>query len=78
MDLAISIAGIFALVMLVALLARSRGKLDQKPKRGIHPGRGDQMINASYDSGGPGGGHGTIIRVPKDPQEYTKAMSPKK
>ncbi|MEW2916903.1 hypothetical protein AB1A64_07500 [Ruegeria sp. ANG10] len=78
MDLAIGIAGILAVVMLVAFLARSREKLDQKPKRGIHPGRGDQMINASYDSGGPGGGHGTIVRVPKDPQEYTKAMSPKK
>ncbi|WP_170330541.1 hypothetical protein [Ruegeria arenilitoris] len=71
------IAGILAAVILVALLARSRAKSDPKPERGIEPGQGEQLVNASYDSGG-GGGHGIVVRVPKDPQEYAKIMTPKK
>ncbi|AXT26164.1 hypothetical protein D1823_06005 [Ruegeria sp. AD91A] len=72
----ISIA-VTVFVVLVALLAWSRSKNEPQPKRGSHPGIGYRTIHANYDSGGPGGGHSTQYRVPKDPQDYAKAMMPK-
>lgn len=46
------------------------------PERGTEPGRGYTEIEANYHSGGPGGGHSSIIRVPKDPQEYARSFVP--
>jgi len=60
----------------VILLARSRAKADPKT-RGTKPGLGDQLIDMSYGTGGPGGGHSAVIRVTRDPQQYAKAMMPK-
>ncbi len=64
------------IVALVVLLARSRARADPKT-RGTKPGQGDQLIDMFYGSGGPGGGHGSVIRVTRDPQVYAKAMMPK-
>ncbi|MEM1078419.1 MAG: hypothetical protein AAGI09_07820 [Pseudomonadota bacterium] len=46
------------------------------PERGSAPGVGYTKIEANYHSGGPGGGHSTIIRVPRDPQEYARSFVP--
>jgi len=67
-----------AVITLTALLARSRSRHETKDRRGCEPGRGDQIIDNTYYSGGPGGGHGGITLVTRDPQAYTKAMCPRK
>jgi len=64
--------GIVTLVISLATL-RYRSNLD---KRGTEPGQGDQLIDMSFSSGGPGGGHGTVIRVTRDPQKYAQAFVP--
>lgn len=63
-------------IAVVTLLARSRAKADPKT-RGTKPGFGDQLIDMSYGTGGPGGGHSAVICVTRDPQKYAKAMMPK-
>jgi hypothetical protein len=76
MDLAYALGGLVAVVVLVVLLARSRARNDDKDRRGTEPGEGDQLIDNAYYSGGLGGGHGDVTRVPRDPQEYAKAFVP--
>lgn len=65
-----------AVVALVTLLARSREKVDNKSRHGTEPGYGDQLIDTAYGTGGPGGGHGGVTRITRDPQEYAKAFVP--
>ncbi|MGR3759562.1 hypothetical protein ACUXV3_05450 [Roseobacteraceae bacterium NS-SX3] len=72
------IVEIGAVILLTALLARSRARHENKNRRGCEPGRGDQIIDNTYYSGGPGGGHGGITLVTRDPHAYTKAMCPRK
>ncbi len=78
MDLGLGVViGIAVVIAMTVLLGRSRAKNEPKPKRGSLPGTGFRTIHANYDSGGSGGGHFTQYRVPKDPQDYAKAMMPK-
>jgi len=64
------------IIALVVLFTRRRVRATPKT-RGTKPGRGDQLIDVSVGGGSPGGGHGSVIRVTRDPQLYTKAMMPK-
>jgi hypothetical protein len=47
-------------------------------KRGVEPGLGDSLVQGGIGSaaGGSGGGHNTVIRVTRDPQQYAKAFVP--
>ena len=66
--------------LLAVLLARAVwvvwAEKRQPPERGTAPGIGYTEIEANYHSGGPGGGHSAIIRVPRDPQEYARSFVP--
>jgi len=69
--------GIALIVILVGLLARSRARAESaKNRRGTDPGEGDQLIDSGYYAGGLGGGHGGVIRVTRDPQQYAKGFVP--
>ncbi|MCC1493329.1 hypothetical protein [Cognatishimia sp. F0-27] len=50
---------------------------DKHQGRGSLPGKGYHTIDASYHSGGSGGGHSAEFRVPKDPQVYARLFIPK-
>ena len=63
---------------MVALLARAAVRRDAREGRGTEPGQGDRLIDMGYYSGGPGGGHGTAIRVTRDPQAFARAMMPRR
>ena len=45
-------------------------------KRGSRPGKGYHEIDASYTSGGGGGGQVKSFKVPKDPDEYARQFVP--
>ena len=67
-----------ALIVLVAgLRARQAVRHDPHDRRGSDPGTGYHVIDASYHSGGGGGGHSAQYRVPRDPQEYARLFIPK-
>ncbi|RKT34518.1 hypothetical protein BXY70_0536 [Roseovarius halotolerans] len=70
------ILGLVAVAALVAALARSRAVSERKSPRGCEPGQGDQLVDIGYASGGSGGGHGGVIRVTRDPQQYARAFVP--
>ncbi|HKL55656.1 MAG: hypothetical protein ACX93P_09060 [Roseovarius sp.] len=70
------ILGLVAVIVLVAALARSRAVSERKPARGCDPGQGDQLVDIGYASGGAGGGHGGVIRVTRDPQQYARGFVP--
>ncbi|RBW56075.1 hypothetical protein [Ruegeria sp. A3M17] len=71
------VCGLIAVVGSV-LIVRSVIKNERSEKiRGVQPGQGDQLIDHGTVLGG-GGGHVTVSRVTRDPQEYAKAMAPKK
>lgn len=72
----VSVIGIVLVFALTILLAWSRAKNEPKPKRGSPPGKGHRLIHVNYESGA-GGGHSTQYKVPRDPQDYAKAMVPK-
>ncbi|MCL6284319.1 hypothetical protein M3P21_12360 [Ruegeria sp. 2012CJ41-6] len=60
------------------VIIRSVGRQTRSEKiRGVEPGQGDQLIDHGTVLGG-GGGHVTVSRVTRDPQQYAKAMAPKK
>lgn len=60
------------------MIIRSTIKNERSNKiRGVEPGQGDQLIDHGTVLGG-GGGHVSVSRVTRDPQEYAKAMAPKK
>jgi len=78
MDAWAGIALLSALVLLVAVLRGAQAmRHDTLSKRGSDPGKGYHVIDASYHSGGSGGGHSAEFRVPKDPQEYARLFVPK-
>ena len=67
-----------ACIVLIVALARSRARHEmKKARRGTEPGQGDQLIDTSYYAGGPGGGHGGVTRVTRDPQLYARAFVPR-
>lgn len=63
-------------VLLVRAIWVVRAEQKNTPERGTLPGQGYTEIEANYHSGGPGGGHSSIIRVPRDPQEYARSFVP--
>ena len=66
--------------MLVAALRAAqsiRAERRQGTLRGTDPGSGHTIIDATYHSGGGGGGHQMQIRVPRDPQAYARLFVPK-
>jgi hypothetical protein len=72
------IAVLCGLVVLVAALrARQAVRHDRHDRRGSAPGKGYHVIDASYHSGGGGGGQSAEFRVPRDPQEYARLFIPK-
>ena len=76
MDLGVITVGVIALIVLTVALARSRMRADGDTRRGSDPGTGDHVIDISYNSGGPGGGHPGVLRVPRDPQDYARRFVP--
>jgi hypothetical protein len=73
------IAILSALVLLVSVLKAAQTIRQDRGRdpRGSAPGTGYHVIDASYHSGGAGGGHSAEFRVPKDPQEYAQMFVPK-
>jgi len=76
MDIGVITAGLVALIVLTLALARSRMRGDADTTRGSEPGTGDHVIDISYNSGGPGGGHHAVLRIPRDPQDYARRFVP--
>ncbi len=73
-----AITGLSALVLLVAVLRAAQSiRAERQQGRGTEPGPGDTIIDATYHSGGGGGGHQMEIRVPRDPQAYARLFVPK-
>ncbi|MBS0122665.1 hypothetical protein [Thetidibacter halocola] len=68
-----------ALILVVAGLRAVQAVRDDRERgtRGSEPGKGFHVIDASYHSGGSGGGHSTQYRVPRDPQDYARLFIPK-
>lgn len=66
---------ILGVAALSAWTAISRDRRDGK--RGALPGTGYHEIDASYHSGGSGGGQSGSFKVPRDPQEYARQFIPK-
>lgn len=72
------ITGLTALIVIVAGLRAAQAiREDRRRGRGSRPGTGYHVIDASYHSGGSGGGHSASYRVPRDPQEYARLFIPK-
>lgn len=70
------LSGALVGVLLIRAIWVVRAEERHPPPRGSEPGAGFTEIEANYHSGGPGGGHSTIIRVPRDPQEYARSFVP--
>lgn len=66
-------AAILAVLAVRAVIVVRR---ETNAARGSLPGKGYHVIDASYFSGGAGGGHSGEFRVPRDPQEYARAFVP--
>ncbi|WP_037307023.1 hypothetical protein [Ruegeria halocynthiae] len=80
MSTTIWIYGICGLIAVFGsvFIVRSVIKNERSEKiRGVEPGQGEQLIDHGTVLGG-GGGHVTVSRITRDPQEYAKAMAPKK
>ena len=67
-------------VILVILVVRAVfvWRAERGQPRGAAPGRGDHVIDASYTSGGAGGGHTGHFTVPRDPQDYARRFVPRR
>ena len=70
------LSGALIAVLLVRAFWVVRHESRTPQERGTAPGEGYTEIEANYHSGGPGGGHSSIIRVPRDPQEYARSFVP--
>ncbi len=71
------IYGTRGLITLIGCFAIIKSAINPKHTdkiRGVKPGQGDQLIDHGTVLGG-GGGHVTVSRVTRDPQEYAKAMA---
>ncbi|MCY4289599.1 MAG: hypothetical protein OXC63_13545 [Aestuariivita sp.] len=71
----IVIGAILCVVMISTWISLRQSKNEG---RGSLPGQGYNIIESNYCSGAGGGGHTSVHRVPKDPQEYAKKFNPRK
>ena len=74
-ELIVILCGAILLVTVLKGLQSLRNT--RNTSRGSPPGKGYHEIDASYTSGGGGGGNVMHYRVPQDPQEYAKTFVPK-
>ncbi len=65
------------IVLVAVLRARQAIRAERGTERGSLPGTGYHVIDASYHSGGGGGGQSYQFKVPRDPQEYARQFIPK-
>lgn len=70
------LSGAILLVLALRTVAVIRRE-GARPPRGAPPGKGHHVIDASYLSGGGGGGHHGTFTVPRDPQDYARALVPR-
>jgi len=79
MSTGVAITLLSALVLLFAVLRAAQALRQEKGRdqRGSAPGKGYHEVDASYHSGGAGGGQDGRFRVPRDPQEYARMFIPK-
>jgi hypothetical protein len=68
---------LFAILLILFVRAFWVIRQEKGQGRGSLPGEGDHEVRADYFSGGAGGGHSGIFRVPKDPQKYAQQFVPK-
>jgi hypothetical protein len=71
----ISIA-VSVFVLLIALLARNNSKTRRKTRLGSPPGQGKHLLYSSYQTN-DGAISSAETHIPKDPQDYAKAIMPK-
>ena len=69
-------AGVPALLLLGYAVFNRAPKNGPTQNRGVKPSQNSSIAGGGLDGGR--GGHNHYITVPRDPQKYTKAMSPKK
>lgn len=79
MDAFGTIAALSAAILLVLALRTVQviRREGTRPARGSPPGTGHHVIDASYSSGGAGGGHHATFTVPRDPQAYARTFVPR-
>lgn len=68
-----------AVICVFAILAAAYtifGKNRQNAQRGSTPGQNATLLATVMDTGS--GGHVGTVRMPQDPQDYTKVMTPQK
>ncbi|WP_298848481.1 hypothetical protein [uncultured Ruegeria sp.] len=78
MTVTVWIYGIATLMVIVGIVLAIRSSFARnKPKsaQGVKPGQGDTVVTGGETAGR---GHTTPIRISKNPQDYAKAMAPKK
>lgn len=71
-----TISGLLACAGFVLILKSTFGKSRYKQKRGATPSQNASLVASTTDTGKGGGV--SAMPIPRDPQQYTKAMSPKK
>ncbi|WP_299983476.1 hypothetical protein [uncultured Ruegeria sp.] len=62
--------------VLIALIAWNHSKAGRKIRRGSPPGQGKHLLHSSYNSH-DGATSSAQTHIPKDPNDYAKAMMPK-
>ena len=65
------------IVILAVLRAWQAIRAERGTQRGSAPGTGYHVIDASYHSGGGGGGQSYQFKVPRNPQEYARQFIPR-
>ncbi|MBO9413269.1 hypothetical protein [Ruegeria sp. R8_2] len=63
-------------VLLIGLIAWNHSKTGRKTGRGSLPAQGKHILHSSYNSH-DGAIRSTQTHIPKDPQDFAKAMMPK-
>ncbi|CUH48333.1 hypothetical protein RUA4292_02511 [Ruegeria atlantica] len=78
MTIAVWIYSGAALIIIVGAVLAIRSSFSRdsaKSTHGVKPGHGDAVVSGGETAGR---GHSTPVRVSMDPQEYAKALAPKK
>ncbi len=63
-------------VVLIALIAWNHSKAGRNTRRGSPPGLGEHLLHSSYNSH-DGAISSAQTHIPKNPQDYAKAIMPK-